>query len=460
MKRQHLSQRKNAIASPQSQSHAIAQYSPHPIEELQSAIGNRSVNQLLANQPIVQTKLMFRGLSHELGCTVLDIREYGEQQTNKSGLPANLKAGIENLSGISMHDVRVHYNSDKPAHLQALAYTHGTDIHVAPGQEQHLPHEAWHVVQQKQGRVKPTGQVQEVAINDDTTLEREADVIGKRINNFEHGNLLGKTVGDSGMMENNSSSTSFSPVLQRVQTSRTDQLSNATPRYLRELSTIHNPGLWDYTNQGTFAVSHKGRKYALGVDDAQYSDRILARTIRRKWGWSTYHFRQEIDVKDDQLKNNLHGQDCSNAAEYLMHYEQGIDLTDSSITPNSQEEATTHTNADYDPTTHRPNVISTQVPANVKDANARAEIGEAYCIVSQPGAQGVYNFHYGCVAAKKGDEALTVEGFATGSATIPDWSFNVYDDVTTFHDHWQASMTPRQGTITAGYPFTFIAKLS
>jgi hypothetical protein len=27
-----------------------------------------------------------------------------------------------------------------------------------PGQEQHLPHEAWHVVQQKQGRVKPTGQ--------------------------------------------------------------------------------------------------------------------------------------------------------------------------------------------------------------------------------------------------------------------------------------------------------------
>ncbi|HCC51392.1 MAG TPA: hypothetical protein DEQ30_04490, partial [Porphyromonadaceae bacterium] len=72
---------------------------------------------------------------------------------NKTGLPDDLKTGIENLSGYSMDDVRVHYNSGKPAQLQALAYTQGTDIHVAPGQEKHLPHEAWHVVQQKQGRV-------------------------------------------------------------------------------------------------------------------------------------------------------------------------------------------------------------------------------------------------------------------------------------------------------------------
>ena len=34
----------------------------------------------------------------------------------------------------------------------------GTDIHVGPGQEQHLPHEAWHVVQQERRRVKPTVQ--------------------------------------------------------------------------------------------------------------------------------------------------------------------------------------------------------------------------------------------------------------------------------------------------------------
>src|SRR4051794_29532114 len=79
-----------------------------------------------------------------------------------------------------MDDVKVNYNSDKPAQLQALAYAQGTDIHVAPGQEQHLPHEAWHVVQQKQGRVQPTMQMKDVAINDDAGLERETDVMGTR----------------------------------------------------------------------------------------------------------------------------------------------------------------------------------------------------------------------------------------------------------------------------------------
>ena len=55
-----------------------------------------------------------------------------------------------------MNDVKVHYNSNKPAQLQAHAYTQGTNIHVAQGQERHLAHEAWHVVQQKQNRVRPT----------------------------------------------------------------------------------------------------------------------------------------------------------------------------------------------------------------------------------------------------------------------------------------------------------------
>jgi hypothetical protein len=99
-------------------------------------------------------------------------------ETNLTGMPDNLKSGIESLSGYSMDDVRVHYNSSKPAQLQALAYAQGTDIHIAPGQEQHLPHEAWHVVQQKQGRVQPTTQLQGVNVNDNEGLEKEADVMG------------------------------------------------------------------------------------------------------------------------------------------------------------------------------------------------------------------------------------------------------------------------------------------
>ncbi|WP_271765132.1 eCIS core domain-containing protein [Aquimarina algiphila] len=103
------------------------------------------------------------------------------QYKNKTGLPNKLKSGIENLSGYSMDDVKVHYNSSKPAQLHAHAYAQGTDIHLAPGQQKHLPHEAWHVVQQKQGRVQPTRQLKsKVNINDDAGLEREADVMGAR----------------------------------------------------------------------------------------------------------------------------------------------------------------------------------------------------------------------------------------------------------------------------------------
>lgn len=99
---------------------------------------------------------------------------------NNTGLPDSLKAGIEQLSGLAMDSVQVHYNSAKPAQLQAYAYAQGTDIYLAPGQEQHLPHEAWHVVQQMRGDVATTVQLKgAININDDSALEREADIMGE-----------------------------------------------------------------------------------------------------------------------------------------------------------------------------------------------------------------------------------------------------------------------------------------
>jgi hypothetical protein len=100
---------------------------------------------------------------------------------NKTGLPDNLKSGMESLSGISLDDVTVHRNSKEPEKLQAHAYAQGSAIHVGPGQEQHLPHEAWHVVQQKQGRVKPTVKVNgDVPVNDSQSLEQEATNMGQK----------------------------------------------------------------------------------------------------------------------------------------------------------------------------------------------------------------------------------------------------------------------------------------
>lgn len=100
--------------------------------------------------------------------------------SNPTGIPAPLKAGIESLSGLDLTDVRVHRNSTKPAQLNALAYAQGRDIFLGPQQERHLPHEAWHIVQQAQGRVRPTTQMMNASINDDPALEHEADQMGAR----------------------------------------------------------------------------------------------------------------------------------------------------------------------------------------------------------------------------------------------------------------------------------------
>lgn len=103
-----------------------------------------------------------------------------QRQPNKTGLPDNLKSGMENLSGMNLDHVRVHYNSAKPSAVQAHAYAQGSDIHLAAGQEKHLPHELGHVVQQAQGRVSATTSVGGMAVNDSTALEHEADVLGER----------------------------------------------------------------------------------------------------------------------------------------------------------------------------------------------------------------------------------------------------------------------------------------
>ncbi|RKP46843.1 DUF4157 domain-containing protein [Trinickia fusca] len=97
-----------------------------------------------------------------------------------TGLPEPLKAGIERLSSVAMHDVSVHYRSSRPAALRALAYTRGLDIYLGPGQERHLPHEAWHVVQQKRGEVEPERFVGRTGLNASPALEADAERMGTR----------------------------------------------------------------------------------------------------------------------------------------------------------------------------------------------------------------------------------------------------------------------------------------
>jgi len=123
--------------------------------------------------------LQAQGLEEEeplQGKTAPVQREAGD----RGGLPAQLRDGVEALSGTSMDGVQVHYNSAAPASVGALAFAQGDDIHLAPGEDRHLPHEAWHVAQQRQGLVAPTASVGGVAVNDSPSLESEADAMGRK----------------------------------------------------------------------------------------------------------------------------------------------------------------------------------------------------------------------------------------------------------------------------------------
>jgi len=108
------------------------------------------------------------------------VRRVVEQGRSATGVPEPLRTRMEQLSGVPLDGVSVSYDSAGAAVMPALAYTRGAEIHLASGQERSLPHELWHVVQQRQGRVRPTRHVRGAGLNDDRRLEREADVMGMR----------------------------------------------------------------------------------------------------------------------------------------------------------------------------------------------------------------------------------------------------------------------------------------
>jgi Domain of unknown function (DUF4157) len=103
-----------------------------------------------------------------------------EERGTPQRLPGALRSGLESLSGIGLDAVRVHYNSPAPDRADAGAYAQGADIHISPGHEHLLPHEAWHVVQQAQRRVPPGHGRDAGAADGSPELEREADIMGSR----------------------------------------------------------------------------------------------------------------------------------------------------------------------------------------------------------------------------------------------------------------------------------------
>ena len=146
---------------------------------LQSIIGYRQA--IAMREEAILRKKQGKLEGSRLSSEIIKNSNNNKQPSSNTGMPNNLRSGLEKLSGVDLSELKVHKNSDKPKQIGALAYTKGSDIHIAPGQEKHLPHEGWHAVQQMQGKVQPTIQMKsDLLVSHDNELEKEADIMGSK----------------------------------------------------------------------------------------------------------------------------------------------------------------------------------------------------------------------------------------------------------------------------------------
>ena len=92
---------------------------------------------------------------------------------SRDGIPLapNLRHLAEAMNNLDLSDVRVHVGHEA-THLGAAAFTAGSDIYLAPGNEHLTPHELTHVVQQRghHGPAEPALAGNLVDVNSDNSV--------------------------------------------------------------------------------------------------------------------------------------------------------------------------------------------------------------------------------------------------------------------------------------------------
>lgn len=164
-------------------------------------------------------------------------------------LPNKLKTGINNLSGKSFGNVRVHHGSARPANAGAKAFTQGGKIHIAPGQARHLPHELNHVVHQNQGRVRP-----QLRNSRNLYLEREADALNDK-------RRMSKSAKSAKTLKNTKSSAAFAKraksartIAKGAQSAKVARHANSARKTIKAANTARKVGKAALMGTGVGAV--------------------------------------------------------------------------------------------------------------------------------------------------------------------------------------------------------------
>ncbi len=202
-----------------------------------------------------------------------------------------IKENVSQLMGTDVSDAKVHYNSSKPAQLQAEATAQGTEVHLAPGKEQYLGHELTHVAQQKQGRVQANVQANNgVGMNNDAKLEKEADDVGAEASKG--------TVNSSKEVSNGTSaSLSAAPVQRYVVYGRGDQHNHMSEEDYN--TTMMNQQDANPYNDGMKAKYDKQtERFDSAYKKQEAKGKISDRNKKRKEGWR-HPQRKTLYVSND-----------------------------------------------------------------------------------------------------------------------------------------------------------------
>ena len=445
-------------------------------------------------------------MAHQAGIATVQRRSASPGSAARpAALPAVLQSGLQALSGLALDGVQVQHGSSLPARYGALAITQDNAIHLGPGQEQHLAHEAWHVVQQRQGRVAATlpAQAGLAPVNDDPALEAEADVMGQRALQAAIATPALPTPQHAAPPAQPAHGTvqRFTPTVRKT---RDWRIADDDQMAMRQDSPVYG-GRYFYADSSLISASDavlKSQKSALqltGGGTLAFNSPATGLEFRLTRVVPTN--RTDGSTGNERATGMRWEQDCGFAANTVMQgggrntkavYQMPeapssasfwtmLNMAWTRLTSGVKATPTVHYGTVYD--THR--AVSFYSPQKMlddvlsdalqlgpalawtayqalstadKDAFDRSvginnyatpTVGEAYSIVANKDEaidQGVWNFHWGGVVMRSGGDTVTMENFAGSGATA--WDFQMYGPASktgqSFHEQ-QASRTKQDG---------------
>ena len=244
---------------------------PPDILALQRTVGNRAVQRMLVQRV-----------------------EEEDPRRRGTGLPDNLKSGVESLSGMAMDGVKVHYDSALSTEFGRQAFTQGNEIHLGrPYEEDLIPHEGWHRARREMGRIKPTMQLKLAVGPANDHYEREADRVASSVMSDSAAPKIQRQASEEEdqTIQTKSIASTITPLIQRQETPEEEQ---DNPAQLK--SDGGSPSVQPGVEQGIERARGGGQPLP---------DALLAR-MERSFGADFSAVRVHSDSESDSLNRSLH----------------------------------------------------------------------------------------------------------------------------------------------------------